>query len=435
MTFQDILNIFQGVTTLLDSFQTNPAVAWTRIGLIFLGMLLVYLGKKGTLEPLLMVPMGLAMSTVNAGVLFLDPTTAGHIVAGSAPLADPAAQQQLADTAAAGQMHGTLFMSPLVEKTDNLIGLMQIDFLQPIFNFAFSNNLIACLVFMGIGVLLDVGFVMARPFFSITMALFCELGTVAVFPIATALGLEPGEAASIALVGGADGPMVLFGALKMSPKLLVPITIIAYLYLGLVYGGYPYLIRALIPAKLRAIKPQPRPSLNITSGEKLAFAVVICTVLSLLFPVGAPLFFSLFLGVAVRESGIKTFSTLIENVFLYGSTMFLGILLGVMCEASTILDPKVVLLLVLGVLALFLSGVGGIIGGYVAYIVSGRKINPVIAIAGVSCVPSTAKVAQKEVSKVSPGSIILPEALGANISGVITTAILTGIYVSLFAAK
>jgi oxaloacetate decarboxylase beta subunit len=431
MTFQNILDIFQGLTTLFDSFANNPAVAWMRIVLIFLGMLLVYLGKKGTLEPLLMIPMGLAMCAVNAGVLFLDPTTAGIIVSGSAPLPDAAAQAQAVAAAAAGEMHGTLFMSPLVETPDKIIALTGIDFLQPIFNFTFGNNLIACLVFMGIGVLLDIGFVLARPFLSIVMALFCELGTIVVFPIAIALGFYPGEAAAIALVGGADGPMVLFGALKMAPKLFVPITIVAYLYLGLVYGGYPYLIRALIPEKLRAIKLPPRPKVKITSGEKLAFAVVACTVLCLLVPSAAPLFFSLFLGVAVRESGLKFFSNLIENVFLYGATMFLGVLLGIMCEAATILDPKVIMLLVLGVLSLLISGVGGVIGGYCAYYFSGRKINPVIGIAGVSCVPSTAKVAQKEVSKANPHSIVLPEALGANISGVITTAIITGIYVSL----
>ncbi|RRJ94353.1 Na+-translocating decarboxylase subunit beta [Opitutaceae bacterium TAV4] len=428
MTFQNILDIFQGVTTLIES---PTPILIARIGLIFLGMLLVYLGKKGTLEPLLMIPMGLAMCAVNAGVLFLDPTTAGHIVHGSAALADPVAQQQLADTAAAGQMHGTLFMSPLVEDPSRLMGLMQIDFLQPIFNFAFSNNLIACLVFMGIGVLLDVGFVLARPFLSITMALFCELGTIVTFPIAVAMGFTYGEAASIALVGGADGPMVLFASLSLAKDLLVPITVIAYLYLGLVYGGYPYLIRALIPAKLRGLRMPARPITKITSGEKLAFAVVACTVLCLLFPSAAPLFFSLFLGVAVREAGLKVFSSMIENVLLYGATMFLGLLLGILCEAATILNPKVILLLILGILALLLSGVGGIIGGYCAYFFSGRKINPVIGIAGVSCVPTTAKVAQKEVSHVTPDVIVLPEALGANISGVITTAILTGIYVTL----
>jgi carboxybiotin decarboxylase len=414
MHFSNLLDLFQGITTLIDS---EPLILCGRLGLIALGMLLVYLGKKGVLEPLLMIPMGIGMIAVNAGVLFLDPTTAAAV-----------SESALVEGA---KVHGTLFMAPLVQQPDNLIYLMQVDFLQPIFTFAFSNGLIACLVFMGIGVLLDVGFLLARPFLSMFLALGAELGTVAVFPIAIALGLNPGEAASIAMVGGADGPMVLFTSLTLAKHLFVPITVVAYLYLGLTYGGYPYLIRFLIPAKLRAIKMPPRKAVKITADEKLAFAVVGCAVLCLLFPSAAPLFASLFLGVAVRESGLKYFISVIDGPLLYGSTLFLGLLLGVLCEASTILSPKVLILLVLGILALLLSGVGGICAGFIAYFVSGRKINPVIGIAGVSCVPSTAKVAQKEVTKVAPDVIILPEALGASISGVITSAIFTGIFVTL----
>ena len=309
--------------------------------------------------------------------------------------------------------------------------LMQVDFLQPVYTFAFSNGLIACFVFMGIGVLLDVGFVLARPFLSMFIALSAELGTILTFPIAVAMGLTYPEAASIAMVGGADGPMVLFTSLTLAKHLFVPITVVAYLYLGLTYGGYPYLIRLLIPAKLRGLKMPAKRTLVVTSDEKLTFAVVGCAVLCLLFPSAAPLFLSLFLGVAVREAGLKYFMAVIDGPLLYGATLFLGLLLGVLCEASTILEPKVLTLLILGIIALLLSAVGGILGGYAAYFFSGRKINPVIGIAGVSCVPSTAKVAQKEVSKINPGAIILPEALGANICGVITTAILTGIYVTL----
>lgn len=414
MHFQDIINIFQGVTSLFDS---SPSILFARIGLMLLGMALVYLGKKGVLEPLLMIPMGLGMCAVNAGVLFLDPMTAAAVT--EAPVADGAVT------------HGTLMMAPLVQKTDNLMYILQVDFLQPIYTFAFSNGLIACFVFMGIGVLLDVGFVLARPFLSMFLALCAELGTVATFPIAVAMGLNYREAASIAMVGGADGPMVLFTSLTLAKDLFVPITVVAYLYLGLTYGGYPYLIRALVPAKLRGLKMPPKPIVKVTADEKLAFAVVGCTVLCLLFPSAAPLFLSLFVGVAVREAGLQYFVAFIDGPVLYGSTMFLGLLLGVLCEASTILNPKVLVLLVLGILALLLSGIGGIVGGYLAYYFSGRKINPLIGIAGVSCVPSTAKVAQKEVSLVRPDSIILPEALGANICGVITTAILTGIYVTL----
>jgi oxaloacetate decarboxylase beta subunit len=423
-----IIDLFQGITTLLAA---NPTIIAARLGLMALGILMLYLGKKGILEPLLMIPMGLGMAAVNAGTLFLDPMTAGHIVTGSAVNADPTVQQHLVNLAASGQMSGNLFMSPLVEKTDNLMYVLQVDFLQPIYTFMFSNGLIACLVFMGIGVLLDVGFVITRPFQSMFLAICAEFGTVATFPIAVAMGLTYREAASIAMVGGADGPMVLFTSLTLAKHLFVPITVVAYLYLGLCYGGYPYLIRFLVPEKLRAIKAQKKKTVIVTSDEKLAFAVVGCTVLCFLFPSAAPLLLSLFLGVAVRESGLKYFIQLIDGPILYGSTMFLGLTLGVLCEASTIFDPKVLILLVLGMLSLLLSGVGGIVGGYIMYFFSGRKINPVIGIAAVSCVPSTAKVAQKEVSNINPSAIILPDALGANVCGVITTAILTGIYVTL----
>lgn len=412
MDFVDLQKLFPGISTLTEASTT---ICIGRLALIGIGILLIYLGKKGVLEPLLMIPMGLGMIAVNAGVLVLDPTSA----------------QIMAEGRVGASAHGTLLMAPLVQQTDGLMYTLQIDFLQPLYTFAFSNGLIACLVFMGIGVLLDVGFVLARPWLSMFLALCAELGTIAGFPLAVALGLDYREAASIAMVGGADGPMVLFTSLSLARHLFVPITVVAYLYLGLTYGGYPYLIRLLIPAKLRGLKMPPKPAARITSDEKLAFVVVACVVLCLLFPAAAPLFLSLFVGVAVREVGLGHFAAFLEGPVLYGATLFLGLVLGVLCEASTILEPKILLLLVIGILALLLSGVGGIIGGYIAYVCSGRKINPVIGIAGVSCVPSTAKVAQKEVSRVTPDALILPEALGANISGVITSAILSGIYVAL----
>jgi oxaloacetate decarboxylase beta subunit len=285
---------------------------------------------------------------------------------------------------------------------------------------------------MGIGVLLDVGFLISRPFLSMFLAICAELGTFATLPIARAMGLSLNDSASIAMVGGADGPMVLFTSLNLSKELFVPITVVAYLYLGLTYGGYPYLIKLLVPKKIRAIKMPPKKATRpVSSGEKMAFAAIVNTVLCLLFPVAAPLFISLFLGVAVRESGLKHFIDFIGGPLLYGSTFFLGFMLGVLCEAHLILNPKVLILLVLGILSLLLSGIGGLIGGYIMYFVTGGKFNPVIGIAGVSCVPTTAKVAQKVVNEVNPEALILPEAIGANICGVITTAIIAGIYITL----
>lgn len=394
-----LLDLFQGIATLAAS---EPKIFWGRIGLILFGFLLIYLGKKGVLEALLMIPMGLGMASVNAGVMFFEN----------------------------GKM-GTLFVDPLVTGTDATMNVLQIDWLQPIYTFMFSNGLIACLVFMGIGVLLDVGFVMARPFQSMIIALFAELGTVATFPIAVWLGMTEREAASVALIGGADGPMVLFTSLILAKDLFVPITVVGYLYLGLTYGGYPYLIKLLIPERLRGI-PMPMEDVKkITSGQKLVFAVVACTLLCLLFPVAAPLFLSLFVGVAVREAGLVNFQTQLGETFLYGATFFLGLTLGILCEANTILSPVVLKLLLLGILALTIAAIGGIIGGYVLYFWTGGKFNPMIGVAGVSCVPTTAKIVQKIATQANPGVMILPHALGASISGVITTAILAGIYVAM----
>jgi carboxybiotin decarboxylase len=285
---------------------------------------------------------------------------------------------------------------------------------------------------MGIGVLLDVSYVLAKPFQSMFLALCAELGTIAVYPIAVHFGLTNGEAASIAMVGGADGPMVLFTSLTLAKHLFVPITVVAYLYLGLTYGGYPYLIKLMVPKRLRAITPTaPARQPQVTSMQKMMFVVVACTVLCFLFPVAAPLILSLFLGVAVREAGLTSFVDFIGGPVLYGSTFFLGLQLGVLCEAKTILNPQIFLLLLLGILALLLSGIGGILGGYVMYFIKKGDFNPVVGIAGVSCVPTTAKVAQKSVNEVAPEVLILPDALGANISGVLTTAIIAGIYTAL----
>lgn len=412
ITIDSLRNIFQGIATL---FEASPGVALARLGLIFLGFALIYLGKKGVLEALIMIPMGLGMATVNAAVMFFDPLKLHNGM-------------------------GTLFVeaqagatSDAVKNAADLMTILQIDWLQPIYTFTFSNGLIACLVFLGIGSLLDIGFILARPIQSMILALFAEFGTIMTIPIATAFGFNLQQAAAISIVGGADGPMVLFTSLKLAPELFVPIAIVAYLYLGLAYGGYPYLIRLMVPKKLQEIPMAPaKKPVQYSGFEKMAVAAFLCVLLSFLLPVAAPLIFCLFLGIIIRESGIKAYQELISGPILYGSTLFLGFTLGILCEANTILDPKVLPLLLLGMLSLLLSGVGGLVGGFFLYWTSGGKVNPVVGIAGVSCVPTTAKVAQKVVSKANPSAIIMPDALGANICGVITTAIIAGIYCSLF---
>lgn len=396
--------LFPGISTFFAQFAESPAIAIARIFLIALGFLLAYLGFKGTLEPLIMIPMGIGMIAVNCGTLFLE-----------------------------GGIIGNLIIDPLVSEATALVDIMQVNFLQPIYNLTFSNGLIACLVFMGIGARSEIGFLLAKPWSSMGVALFAELGTFVTLILGVAVfGLSPEHSAAIATIGGADGPMVLFTSLMLAPELFVPIGIIAYLYLSLTYGGYPYIIKLLVPKKYRGIDMYVDMP-EVSQKSKFIFILIVCALLCLLLPVAAPLILSFFIGMAVKEAGVNRYTELLENGISYFATFFLGLLLGVLCEASTILDPTVIILLILGIIALAISAVGGLAGGWVMYLIHkkrGEDYNPVLGIAGVSCVPTTAKLAQHAAQDENPFAMILPIAMGANISGVITSAIIAGIFVA-----
>lgn len=395
-----LTQLFPGISTF---FMVEPVIAIARVFLIVLGFVLAYLGFKGTLEPLIMIPMGIGMIAVNCGTLIMN----GEI--------------------------GNIIIAPLVSEATELVDIMQVNFLQPIYNLTFSNGLIACLVFMGIGARSEISYLLAKPWSSMIIALFAELGTFVTLVLGViGFSLTPEQAASIATIGGADGPMVLFTSLMLAPEYFVPISIIAYLYLSLTYGGYPYIIKLLVPKKYRGIDTYVDMP-EVSQKSKFIFIVLVCLLLCLLLPVAAPLILSFFIGMAVKEAGVNRYTELLENGISYFATFFLGLLLGVLCEASTILDPTVIVLLILGIVALAISAMGGLAGGWIMYLWHKRKgedYNPVIGIAGVSCVPTTAKLAQHAAMEENPFAMILPVAMGANISGVITSAIIAGIFVA-----
>lgn len=396
-----LAQLFPGISTF---FAVEPVVAAARIALIVLGFFLAYYGFQRTLEPLIMVPMGIAMMAVNAGMLFLNTGLAGN-----------------------------MFVAPLVSDPAELVEIMQVNFLQPIYNLTFSNGLIACLVFMGIGARSEISYLLAKPWSSMAIAVCAELGTFVTLAVGiTVFGLTPQASAAIATIGGADGPMVLFTSLMLAPELFVPISIIAYLYLSLTYGGYPFIIRAVIPKKYRGIDMYVDVP-EVSQKSKFIFIIIVNFVLCLLLPVASPLIFSFFIGMAVKEAAINRYTELLEEGLSYFATFFLGVILGVLCEASTILNPTVLVILALGILALAVSAIGGLLGGWLMYLIHrhrGEEFNPVTGIAGVSCVPSTAKLAQHAAMEENPFAMILPVAMGANISGVITSAVAAGIFVS-----
>lgn len=392
-----LITMFPGIGSL---FADDPVIAVSRVVLILFGLVLAYFGFKRTLEPLIMIPMGIGMIAINCGVLVLG-----------------------------GGEFGTIILDPLVSEPAALVDIMQVNFLQPVYNLTFSNGLIACLVFMGIGVMSEVGFILSRPWACMIIALFAELGTFVTMIIAIKMGFTPGEAASIATIGGADGPMVLFTSLMLAKDLFVPISIIAYLYLSLTYVGYPYMIQALIPKQYRGIETEFEMP-DVSPKAKFIFCLILCILLCIVLPVAAPLIMSFFLGVAIKEADIEPLRNLLESTVLYGATLFLGFLLGVLCEAKTILDPRVGMLVILGIVALGVSAIGGIAGGWLMYFVNKKQFNPVLGIAGISCVPTTAKIAQKIAMHENPFCMIMPLAMGANVSGVIVSAIACGVFIA-----
>lgn len=389
--------LFPGVASL---FVQDPVIAIARVLLIIFGFVLAYMGFKRTLEPLIMVPMGIGMIAINCGVLFFE-----------------------------GGRLGTLFLDPMISDPNQLVDIMQINFLQPIYNLTFSNSLVACFVFMGVGAMCEISFILANPWTSIIIAIFAEAGTFVTLILGVYLGLTPPEAAAVASIGGADGPMVLFTSLMLAPHLFVPISVIAYLYLSLTYAGYPYLVKMIIPKRMRGndiIFDAP----EVPKTKKFIFILVCCALLCILLPMAAPLIMSFFLGMAIKEAEIIPYQDFIENTLLYAGTLALGLLLGTLCEASTLLNPKVAPLILLGILALAISGAVGLLGGLVVYWFKKGDFNPVVGIAGVSCVPTTAKIAQHAAEDEDPFAIVFPVAMGANIGGVIVSAIACGVFIS-----
>ena len=401
------LEFFQGIYTF---FVMEPQYAVGRLFLVALGIFLIYLSYRKILEPLVMLPLGIGMIAVNAGLMVME---TGHI---SGLL-----------TSSAGPI-GNLFVNPM-SNMEEMMYFLQVDFLQPIYTFMFSNGLIACFVFMGIGAITDIDIMLARPGMSFFLAIFAELGTIVSLPIAMAMGLLPNEAAATALIGGADGPMVLYGSLMMAQDLFVPITIVGYVYLGIIYAGFPFLAR-IIPKRMRATEMDFRSIPKVSAGRKFAFCIATFTLLAFLFPVAAPLFASFFLGLAIKEAGITRLVEFLSGPLLYGSTLILGLTLGALLGVDVIFNPKVGLLLIIGVLALVISGLGGIAGGLLYRKITKKPFNPLLGLAAVSCVPTTAKVAQKCAYLANKKAMILPFAMGPNVAGVITTAIITGIYIS-----
>jgi len=286
------------------------------------------------------------------------------------------------------------------------------------------------LIFLGIGAMTDFSPLISRPS-SLIMGAGAQFGIAVAFVTAIALGFKPGEAASIGIIGGADGPTAIYLTTKLAPHLLAPIAIAAYSYMALIPMIQPPIMKMLTTEKERKIKmEQLRP---VSKLEKICFPLLVSALCILLLPTVAPLIGMLMLGNIFRESGVvERLSDTAQNALINIVTIFLGVTVGATAVGTEFLKPQTLGIIALGLVAFMFSTVGGLLLGKLMCWITKGKVNPLIGSAGVSAVPMAARVSQIEGAKANPRNYLLMFAMGPNVAGVIGSAVAAGILFSLF---
>jgi len=286
------------------------------------------------------------------------------------------------------------------------------------------------LIFLGIGAMTDFGPLIARPS-SLFLGAAAQVGIAVAFVVAVALGFAPNEAASIGIIGGADGPTAIFLTSRLAPELLPMIAIAAYSYMALIPMIQPPIMRLLTTKKEREIEMQQLR--EVSKLEKVCFPIVVTIICVLLLPSVAPLIGMLMLGNLFRESGVvERLSNTAQNALINIVTIFLGVTVGATANAEAFLKPETLKIIGLGLMAFIFSTIGGLLIGKLMCVLTGGKINPLIGSAGVSAVPMAARVSQVEGQKANPRNFLLMHAMGPNVAGVIGSAVAAGILLSLF---
>lgn len=289
------------------------------------------------------------------------------------------------------------------------------------------------LIFLGIGAMTDFGPLIANPS-SLLLGAAAQLGVFVSFIGAILLGFTTQEAASIGIIGGADGPTAIYLTSKLAPKLLGPIAVAAYSYMALVPIIQPPIMRMFTTKEERSIKMGVLRQVSKT--EKIIFPIIVTVIVALLLPSVAPLIGSLMLGNLFRESGVvERLSDTAQNALINIITIFLGLTVGATASADVFLRLQTIEIILLGLAAFSFSTAGGIWLGKLMCKVTHGKINPLIGSAGVSAVPMAARVSQVVGQQENPGNFLLMHAMGPNVAGVIGTAVAAGTLLAMFGPK
>jgi oxaloacetate decarboxylase beta subunit len=356
---------------------------WGHLVMWAIGLAFIYLAIKKGFEPLLLVPIGFGIFMVN------------------------------------------LPITPLMGIGEG--GKREL--INIFFHYGLEWEVIPPLIFLGIGALTDFGPLIANPK-TLLLGASAQFGVYVTFFGALLLGFKIPEAASIGIIGGADGPTTIYLTAKLAPHLLGATAIAAYSYMAMVPLIQPPIMRLLTTEKERKIRmKQLRP---VSKLEKILFPLIGTAIICLLVPDSAPLMAMLMLGNLFRECGVvERLNKTAQNELLNIVTIFLGISVGATMKAETFLTPKPVFIFVLGLVAFAFSTVGGVLLAKVFNLFLKEKINPLIGSAGVSAVPMAARVSQIVGQKADPKNFLLMHAMGPNVAGVIGTATAAGLFLAL----
>lgn len=403
---------------------------WKNLIMIGIACVLMFLAIKKGYEPLLLLPIAFGMLLVNLPLSGVMDPQQNMLVPLTAEELEQLAQGVYAQNYPVFESNGMFYWQHF-EQGGLFWYLYQ----------GVKFGIYPPLIFLGIGCMTDFGPLISNPK-SFLLGAAAQLGIFVTFFGARALGLIPGaegmgilfneqEAASIAIIGGADGPTAIYLTSKLAPHLLGAIAVAAYSYMALVPIIQPPIMRALTTKKERSVVMQELRTVSKT--EKILFPIFVTIVCVLLLPSAAPLVGMLMLGNLFRESGVvERLTKTSQNELMNIITILLGVTVGATANAHTFLQAKTILIICLGLIAFSMGTAGGVLFGKVMYWITGGKVNPLIGSAGVSAVPMAARVAQKEGQRENPSNFLLMHAMGPNVAGVIGSAVAAGVLLTLF---
>ena len=382
------------------------AEGWKALAMVAIACVLLYLGIKKQYEPLLMIGIAFGCLLANVSVLGGVENALYH--------------QELWNS----------FLDSSSEFYHDYGNILAHGGLIDILYIGVKAGIYPCLIFIGIGAMTDFGPLISNPK-SLLLGAAAQFGVFFAFFGATLLGFNGNEAASIGIIGGADGPTAILTTTKLAPHLLGPIAVAAYSYMALIPMIQPPIMKALTTEKERSVKMEQLREVSKT--EKILFPIVVTIFVVLLLPSTAPLIGCLMFGNLLKETGLTDrLSDVAQNALMNIVTLFLGLSVGATMVGSNFLTLKTIYIVVLGLVAFSFSTIGGLLVGKLMYKLSGGKINPLIGSAGVSAVPMAARVSQREGQKANPSNFLLMHAMGPNVAGVIGSAIAAGFLMSMF---